>query len=888
LGGGGASPQEQSTSNTAAETDVEEVEGVPDPTTVGLTLLRMKTKLLPLILKQELLDLDAFWSPIGDSDKIASVIIDIARELQQQKDDKLSEILGTSRAPVSPQTQDNPNKYPTLKQYGVSLEDRRVHQRLLSELYHLNKKHDNTTTLHCNVGDNKLSSFVFIPFSKDFRRLRVNENLSKWFAHVLTALGGLGSENETLVDLLTHIGRKEEYSDAWKEAVGLNGHSLVPRLDSTATFAVQLACNMNQTQMKSLRRCLRAETGSAIFSTELKITQTLGLEYVEPTTGVYDKIPWSYKSTAEVIRLCLVTLFKSAEFRCDKIDITISIDHGKGHSRATLNVIPRWQAEDGSWNEESHIFTLANARCKKDNTDIIRNTFGTLLNAELKQIRDWGVVSIVDGVVEWGGGGGGGDAARRTIPVELFMAGDILFYAIALGKEGFATWWCNWCQLFKNDWQSTDHQRGIPWNMESLKAHASRIESGAVNLRSVLDVCGVKEQPLFDAIDTDHFVPPTLHLTIGKGNDVLENLTRELQAAAEAYSASYYETETNATLAVSNLERAKEELQRFNDGHHEYEVDLRLQRRRRVGITDDMRAVAEAEVQDIALERVEMQDAVDGAKVQVLKTKKLFAEEKKKEENCKGTGQPLHAEIDSILQKHGIDRAAQFGGALAGNGCRKLMAKADVIMKEIREYVFQLPIEQRLVGTDAEILAVCEYHRQLLLCLDGYFSGLRTKRYHLTDEIKTKTILYRNRSLAIMRHLAMSVTPKDHCIEDHAVQLMFLHEGIGDLGEDQGEQNHQLESKEDLRLGGVRSFQRREAFKSKQDGKKHDPGVKEKITKMYDKNAKRKNAEETAARHAEKRLKRMSAREEALLFPAPEGVMETLRRLRKNKLANNA
>ena len=192
-----------------------------------------------------------------------------------------------------------------------------------------------------------------------------------------------------------------------------------------------------------------------------------------------------------------------------------------------------------------------------------------------------------------------------------------------------------------------------------------------------------------------------------------------------------------------------------------------------------------------------------------------------------------------------------------------------------------------MVETEDEIQAVCEQHRQLLLCLDGYFSGLRTKRYHLTDEIRTKTILYRDRSLAIMRYLSMSVTPKDPCIEDHAVQLMVLHEGIGDLGEDQGEQNHQLESKEDLRLGSVRSFQRREVFKSKQDGKKHDPGVTEKITKMYDKNAKRKNAEDTAARHAEKRLKRMRAREEALLFLAPEGVMETLRRLRKNKLANN-
>jgi hypothetical protein len=52
------------------------------------------------------------------------------------------------------------------------------------------------------------------------------------------------------------------------------------------------------------------------------------------------------------------------------------------------------------------------------------------------------------------------------------------------------------------------------------------------------------------------------------------------------------------------------------------------------------------------------------------------------------------------------------------------MAKADAIMKEIGDCVFQLPVEQRLVGTQDEIQAVCEHHRQLLLCLDEYFSGL--------------------------------------------------------------------------------------------------------------------------------------------------------------------
>jgi hypothetical protein len=78
------------------------------------------------------------------------------------------------------------------------------------------------------------------------------------------------------------------------------------------------------------------------------------------------------------------------------------------------------------------------------------------------------------------------------------------------------------------------------------------------------------------------------------------------------------------------------------------------------------------------------------------------------------------------------------------------------------------------------------------------------------------------------------VTPKDHCI----FQLMGLHQGIGDLGEDQGEHNHQLETKEDLCLGRVRSFQRRDAFKSKHDGKKHDPRVKEKICMINMQNGK--------------------------------------------------
>ena len=54
---------------------------------------------------------------------------------------------------------------------------------------------------------------------------------------------------------------------------------------------------------------------------------------------------------------------------------------------------------------------------------------------------------------------------------------------------------------------------------------------------------GVRQEPLFDCVEVDHYVIPVLHLTIGKGNDVLEHLMEEMQAAAEEYSQEYLDAE---------------------------------------------------------------------------------------------------------------------------------------------------------------------------------------------------------------------------------------------------------------------------------------------------------------------------------------------------------
>jgi hypothetical protein len=90
--------------------------------------------------------------------------------------------------------------------------------------------------------------------------------------------------------------------------------------------------------------------------------------------------------------------------------------------------------------------------------------------------------------------------------------------------------------------------------------------------------------------------------------------------------------------------------------------------------------------------------------------------------------------MDEVLKAGGINRAAQFGGTIGGNGARTLMEMCHVIIDEIEEHFLRAPTRVAvtddhlvLAGTDDEIRQVGKMHKHLLTSLDGYFSALRTK-----------------------------------------------------------------------------------------------------------------------------------------------------------------
>ena len=178
-------PQEEKEEESKeGETDEE---GMRDCHESDLLLLRVQRMLLPLLVKEEVLNQDSLWAPNVDSASVGAAIDSVGKELRQHREDALSSVLGTEQVPISAETEENDTVVPTLKKHGVNPKDKQAHESPLRDLRALNKKRAKSSTLHCTIRDNLTSAFVCIPSSKDFVGMKQNARKAKWLPDVLTA-----------------------------------------------------------------------------------------------------------------------------------------------------------------------------------------------------------------------------------------------------------------------------------------------------------------------------------------------------------------------------------------------------------------------------------------------------------------------------------------------------------------------------------------------------------------------------------------------------------------------------------------------------------------------------------------------------------------------------
>ena len=153
----------------------------------------------------------------------------------------------------------------------------------------------------------------------------------------------------------------------------------------------------------------------------------------------------------------------------------------------------------------------------------------------------------------------------------------------------------------------------------------------------------------------------------------------------------------------------------------------------------------------------------------------------------KHTDGGLDDKINTILNNYKIFREVYHGGDFNGVNGRKIMKHATEIMAEIAELLKSSKREDSELSDEAteKHYTDCGF---LLTRFDNYFRILRTG----TNTDKARAEQARDLALSKLREMGLSVTPKAHLLERHAVeQMCAIVGGLQHLLEDWVEKFHQ-------------------------------------------------------------------------------------------------
>ena len=129
-----------------------------------------------------------------------------------------------------------------------------------------------------------------------------------------------------------------------------------------------------------------------------------------------------------------------------------------------------------------------------------------------------------------------------------FLAGDLAFLAVIMGKENFSSSWCNWCKLSKVEWQNTcPLSNDMLWDINEIKLQADcNVENGFRDAQ----MKGVGSLPM-SSIPFSRIIFSGLHAAIGIGNRIVHHLEEFIDVDVE--DISHEEFQLRASKSSSKL-----------------------------------------------------------------------------------------------------------------------------------------------------------------------------------------------------------------------------------------------------------------------------------------------------------------------------------------------
>ena len=151
-----------------------------------------------------------------------------------------------------------------------------------------------------------------------------------------------------------------------------------------------------------------------------------------------------------------------------------------------------------------------------------------------------------------------------TVQHNVFLAGDLAYLAVIMGKEGNEKDWCYICDLCKIEWASFNHTPGNHWTVDSIKTkHALNVQNDSKGT----DRTGVKCNPYFD-IPVENVLFSVLHALIGIGNNILVYLIDSIEENIDNLPQEEIGLQNEIHLIELNLDRARNQRNAW-DAHHD-------------------------------------------------------------------------------------------------------------------------------------------------------------------------------------------------------------------------------------------------------------------------------------------------------------------------------
>ena len=430
------------------------------------------------------------------------------------------------------------SSFPILSQIGLPMTKRLV-SSLLREIVALSCLYPDCGLLSYQTHRGTSCELVKVTRSKNKESFVTNVRRHHSWLHRLPSLVVPESADSSVGAswILQHLALN--YEDDFVMVCKKMGYPVFSKkMDAATACAMWQEANVSKKSQRTILRYLAAEYGCRLVVPESQV-DAFGQAHVAPVTGSFEDpvtkktIHYWTKPIAELLEVSVSTYIQENKMATEEgalrslksMDVVLGGDHGQGKFRSVIKIILR---DDDGKQVTSMVMKVGHIDCTKDTYEVLKSSVAGPLNESLQDVINSGALLLIrdaNGGLSCRMRNHGDDTLLTIIsslPIRVFVTGDLAYFSAILGKVSMAGDWCTWCGLSAKEWSPEDHDKGELWTLEAMAEVRESIRLGITNDTSA-GRQGCVDEPLRTCVPIASYILPILHTEIGIGNRLLKS-----------------------------------------------------------------------------------------------------------------------------------------------------------------------------------------------------------------------------------------------------------------------------------------------------------------------------------------------------------------------------